>query len=86
MRRCGNTTRQADWYIQNMFEGVRVEVRDHANMDGLLSRDKHLIDIIKHRMKTEHSHENLTIKTAKDDSGKPVTVMYIPKYANHGKT
>ena len=33
-RRCGNTTRQVDEWVQDLFNGKEVKVTDHAHKQG----------------------------------------------------
>lgn len=58
-RRVGNTTRLADWYIQELFKHKRIVVRDHYyNPTSFSGRNTQpsqmLFDIILSRLNIEH--------------------------------
>lgn len=52
-RRIGNTTRLADYYIQRLFTGETVEIKDHREQEYSSSREG-LLKMISDRLKREH--------------------------------
>lgn len=38
-RRCGNTTRQVDEWVQQLFEGNEVTIQDHAHKEGNMANE-----------------------------------------------
>lgn len=53
-RRAGNTTRLADWYIQELYNKKEIKVQDHYYDKNNRQPSKILFDIILGRLKTEH--------------------------------
>ena len=66
IRRDGNTTRQIDFAVQQMFKGKTVAVHDHYM--GGINRDANirLADLIYKRMATEHKTFKLIVKRDKN--------------------
>ncbi len=60
-RRCGNTTRQVDEWIQELFEKGSVVVVDHAHKSDrgvpLNFANEYALKILKNRMYQEHGFE-----------------------------
>lgn len=52
-RRCGNTTRQVDEWVQQLFNGEDVYVVDHAHKEGNVA-NRHAFDILMRRLRDEH--------------------------------
>ena len=52
-RKMGNTTRQVDAYIQQLFNEGRCLVVDHAS--GKFNTSEHLLEVLIRRLKIEHS-------------------------------
>lgn len=52
-RRCGNTTRQVDEWVQDLFNGKEVVVIDHAHREGNFANE-HAKRIFLQRLKLEH--------------------------------
>ena len=52
-RRCGNTTRQVDEWIQQLFEVGEAIIIDHAHRTGNMS-NRHAERILFDRLKNEH--------------------------------
>lgn len=64
-RRVGNSTRQADAYIQELFENKIVYIRDHAcNSEN--KANFFLVDTIVNRMRFEHSIECKVVEKTKE--------------------
>lgn len=53
-RRCGNTTRQVDEWIQCLFNGEKVIIHDHAQRDDNHA-SKHAERIFLRRLEIEHN-------------------------------
>jgi tRNA isopentenyl-2-thiomethyl-A-37 hydroxylase MiaE len=53
-RRCGNTTRQVDEWVQQLFNGDDVYVVDHAHREGNAA-NRHAFDMLMRRLKIEHN-------------------------------
>ena len=53
-RRCGNTTRQVDEWIQQLFNGEPVVVSDHAHKKGNYA-NQHAEQILLRRLEFEHN-------------------------------
>lgn len=76
-RRNGNTTRLADWYIQQFFSMLKGEFREchyiHDTGRGMYIRDHHssvisnkrLLKIVENRLREEHSREVFRINQDK---------------------
>lgn len=52
-RRCGNTTRQVDEWVQELFENNEVVVVDHAHREGNYA-NKHAERMLFNRLYNEH--------------------------------
>lgn len=52
-RRCGNTTRQVDEWIQQLFNGEEVVIQDHAYIDGNMANE-HAKRVLLGRLYGEH--------------------------------
>jgi len=52
-RRCGNTTRQVDEWIQQLFNGEVVVINDHANRYGNNANENAKIILLR-RLEMEH--------------------------------
>ncbi|HRP33525.1 MAG TPA: hypothetical protein PKV73_16630 [Agriterribacter sp.] len=52
-RRCGNTTRQVDEWVQQLFNGEDVYVVDHAHKEGNIA-SRCAFDILVRRLSNEH--------------------------------
>ena len=52
-RRCGNTTRQVDEWIQDLFNGKEVKVIDHAHREGNVA-NRCAMDKLLGRLEFEH--------------------------------
>lgn len=55
-RRCGNTTRQVDEWVQQLFEGGSATIIDHAAKEGNVA-NRHAERILFERLKREHGLE-----------------------------
>lgn len=53
-RRIGNTTRLADYYIQKLFTGERVQIQDHIVSEHGNAATERLLKIIARRLESEH--------------------------------
>lgn len=53
-KRCGNTTRQANFIIESLFNGNAVLCLDHHEYGENIPANKRLMDIVLGRLKTEH--------------------------------
>jgi hypothetical protein len=56
-RRVGNSTRLADWYIQQLFDETMIVVRDHywgENGEASYNGHIHLFRLIQRRLSIEH--------------------------------
>lgn len=53
-RRRGNSTRYADWYIQELFKENKISILDHY---GTRNASEFLMHIIINRLTREHQHE-----------------------------
>jgi hypothetical protein len=59
-RRCGNTTRLADWYIQLLFKNGRVKISDHySNRDNYASLL--LLRTVVNRLNREHQFVEIRV-------------------------
>lgn len=55
-RRCGNTTRQVDEWIQQLFNGGEVVVQDHAHKNGgHAHQNEYAKRILLNRLNFEHN-------------------------------
>lgn len=61
-RRCGNTTRIADYCIQKLFIDGEVTVVDHWGGSGNNSEHLRLARIIRSRLRNEHPNVNFSDK------------------------
>lgn len=52
-RRCGNTTRQVDEWVQQLFNGEDAVVIDHAHRDGNVA-NKYAFRMLINRLENEH--------------------------------
>lgn len=52
-RRCGNTTRQVDEWIQQLFNGEEVVILDHAHKDGNVA-NREADRVFLRRLEMEH--------------------------------
>lgn len=53
-RRCGNTTRQVDEWIQALFNGEPVVINDHAHHKGNMA-NRHAEQVLLKRLEFEHN-------------------------------
>lgn len=53
-RACGNTTRQVDFIIQNLFSGNAVLCLDHTANGERMQENNRLMDTVLRRLKAEH--------------------------------
>lgn len=53
-RRCGNTTRQVDEWVQQLFNGEKVVVYDHAHRKGNHANE-HATRVFLRRLEFEHN-------------------------------
>jgi hypothetical protein len=52
-RRCGNSTRQVDGWIQDYFNNGEVTIIDHAHKQGNFA-NRHTLDMFIRRLQFEH--------------------------------
>lgn len=79
-RRCGNTTRQVDEWIQQLFEEGKCIVIDHADRPENAA-NRHAERIILQRLKMEHGLEPGRSSMLKwDDKSKTLTLLDHPNH------
>jgi len=66
-RRCGNTTRFIDQFIQDLFNEGEVTIFDHYTGSNYIKINYRIIDIIGNRLRSEH---NLNIVSNAEISSK----------------
>lgn len=74
-RRRGNTIRQIDFAIQELFKGSEVLVEDHS---GKEHETKRLVGLILERLSSEHDIRALFV----DWKAIPLVMQLFPKYTN----
>lgn len=82
-RRSGNSIRQVDAAIQALYDGKTVIVRDHSNTGK--RADRHLFDMLRRRLETEHNlswlHDNKYIEV----NGRDYTIRLTDAYFKYMK-
>lgn len=54
-RRSGNSTRQINFAVDNLFKGYRVEIRDHWELGKNRMANEGLFKRVLRRLRTEHA-------------------------------
>lgn len=75
IRQCGNTTRQVDWAVQQLYSGNKVAVQDHYEGGRDRGANDNLFKLILGRL-TPTAKKSLLVETKQY----PRQVSFIPAY------